>query len=151
MTGMIIGLDGKAAQNVQVTLFPSEYNLFADKPIDSLPTAMTNSSGIFSIEAPDTGNYSVEALNHNDGSCLIKFNIVTYHDSVCSLSTDTLHTPGSLTIVLGDENKIELGFLYVPGSRVGIPIDTSADSMKIGSVPVTILPVLYLSDSKNGL
>jgi hypothetical protein len=151
VTGLIIGLDGKPAQNVQVTLIPSGYNCFAGKPMDSLPSVRTNSSGAFSIEAPDTGMYNVEARNSSDGSCLIKFNIATYHDSVSLLSTDTLQPPGSLTIILGEEKKIENGYLYVPGTRIGVLIDTSADTMTIDSVPVSVLPVLYLSDNKSDL
>ncbi len=151
VTGMVIGLDGKAAQNVKVTLIPSEYNLFTDKPLDSLRTVNTDSSGVFSIQAPDSGTYSVEVVSDNGQGSLIKFNIATYHDSVCSLSTDTLHQPGSLTIVQGDEKRVEYGYLYVPGTSIGILVDSTADTMTIGSVPAAVLPFLYLSDKKSEL
>jgi hypothetical protein len=149
VTGMIIGLDGKAAQNVKVTLIPSEYNLFTDKPLDSLPADTTNRSGSFSIKAPDSGMYSVEAMNGIDGSSLLKFNISVFHDSVCTLSTDTLHQPGTLSIVLGDEKKIKNSFLYVPGTHIGIRVDSTTDTITIGSVPMSVLPVLYFANGTN--
>lgn len=149
VTGKVIGIDGVVAPDIQITLIPSNYDPFIGQSADSLLTANTDSTGSFSIHPKDTGAYSIEALNSRDGSRLIRFNITTHPDSEHTLLVDTLHRPGTLKIVLGDERKITDSYLYVPGSRIGIPVDTSADTMTISSVPVSILPFLYLSDRKN--
>jgi hypothetical protein len=147
VTGMIIGLDGNAAQNVKVSLIPSDYNPVTDTPIERSSIVLTDAKGGFSIDAPDSGLYSIEAVNALDGSRLLKFNIVTFNDSTSALPADTLHLPGLLKVIMSGNTE---GYLFVPGTNIKEFVARETDTVIIDSVPAAILPVLISADTGNG-
>jgi hypothetical protein len=149
VTGMIIGLDGNAASNVKVSLIPSNYNPVTDTPITSTSIVLTDTKGTFTLIAPDSGTYSVEAVNARDGSRLLRFNVATFHDSTSRLSSDTLHTPGLLKIVMAGNTTVSNNYLYIPGTYIKAFISSGSDTLTIDSVPATTLPVLISVDTSS--
>jgi len=143
VTGMIIGLDGHAAADVMVSLIPSDYNPVTDSSVILSGLTSTDAEGVFSIEAPDSGTYSVEAVNTHDGSRLLRFNVITAKDSISRLPCDTLHIPGMLKVIVSGSTD---GYLFVPGTKLKAFITPGSDTVTIDSVPATTLPALVSSD-----
>ena len=143
VTGMIIGLDGHAAADVKVSLIPSDYNPVTDSSVVLPGFTLTDAEGVFSIEAPDSGTYSIEAVNTHDGSRLLRFNVTTANDSISELPCDTLHLPGMLKVIVAGSTD---GYLFVPGTKLKAFITPGSDTVTIDSVPATTLPALVSSD-----
>lgn len=143
VTGMIIGLDGYAAADVKVSLITSDYNPVTDSSMALPRCTLTDADGVFSIEAPDSGMYSVEAVNVHDGSRLLRFNVITVNDSISKLPCDTLHIPGMLKVIVSGSTD---GYLFVPGTKLKAFITPGSDTVTIDSVPATTLPALVSSD-----
>ncbi|HEX2959422.1 MAG TPA: hypothetical protein VHO70_21485, partial [Chitinispirillaceae bacterium] len=145
--GMIIGLDGKAASNVKVSLIPSDYNPVTDTPIASSSIVLTDAKGTFTIKAPDSGVYSIEALNSHDGSRLLRFNVETFKDSISTIPSDTLHVPGTLKIITTNKTVDSDNYLYIPGTLIKALFSSGSDTVIIDSVPATTLPVLISAET----
>ena len=143
VTGMIIGLDGHAAADVKVSLIPSDYNPVTDSSVVLPGFTLTDAEGVFSIEAPDSGTYSIEAVNTHDGSRLLRFNVTTANDSISELPCDTLHLPGMLKVIVAGSTD---GYLFVPGTKLKAFITPGSDTVTIDSVPATTLPALVSSE-----
>jgi hypothetical protein len=149
VTGMIIGLDGNVASNVKVSLIPSDYNPVTDTPITSSSIVLTDAKGTFSINAPDSGAYSIEAVNLRDGSRSLRFNVITCKDSITALPSDTLHVPGSLKIIMTGNTTGPDNYLYIPGTHIKAFISGGSDTVIIDSVPAATLPVLISVDTSS--
>lgn len=142
ITGKIVDTNGNAAADVNVSLLTADYNPVTGTP--SFPSAETgtDSSGRFSIAAPDTGRYTVTAQRASDGSRLLMFDIGTYSDSTIT-PDDTLHPPGTLEFYFPEEAIAAAGYIYVPGTTISARISGTENKLTIDSVPAETLPVLY--------
>lgn len=142
--GAIVDPDGSMARNARVLLIAQDYNPLIDSVKQYITYATTDSVGAFSIEAPDTGWYNLEATGTDDGTRLIRFKIKTELDSVTVLPTDTLHKTGSVKVVLPTDSELIDAYVYVPGTTIVNRITGSSDTISIDSVPAGVLPVLCL-------
>ncbi len=144
VVGTIVTSDGRPAENVRVSLISTGYNSITDPPLQQISIAITDPSGFYSIEAPDSGKYTIEAQDTSDGSCLIRFAVETYLNRVCTLSVDTLKAPGTIRISL-PENNVSIGsYVYLPGTSIGKWL-TGEPVVTIDKVPAGTFPVLYYS------
>lgn len=150
ITGTIVNHDGKVANNAIVHLRAANSNPMIVTSVQSTISTLTDMSGKFTIEAPDSGEYVIEAKSVSDGTRLIKFNIQTRKDSVCTLSVDTLHAPGVLKILIPENSDTNGSYVYVPGTSIGTWIHNS-DTLIIDSIPATTLPNLYYSTNDTSL
>jgi hypothetical protein len=147
VVGTIAGPDGAAAGNVRVTLIPEAYNPLTDTLPRTSISDTTDSLGSYSITAPDSGWYNVQAQGILDGARLIRFKVKTVRDSILVLPIDTLRRPGTIKVVLPAGSDPVGGYFYVPGTFIAAWIDGAGDTVSLDSVPEGILPVLYYARS----
>ena len=143
VVGTIAGQDGAAARNVRVTLIPEAYDPLKDTLSRFSSIDMTDSLGSFTITAPDSGWYNMQAYGSLDGSRLIRFKIRAIWDSTLVLPADTLRRPGTIKVVPPAGSDSVGGYCYVPGTFIAAWIDGARDTVSLDSVPAGILPVLY--------
>ncbi|MBN1577440.1 MAG: DUF2341 domain-containing protein [Chitinispirillaceae bacterium] len=143
VTGTIIGIDGAEARNVRVSLIEADYDPVADASLPLSSTDTTDSHGSFSIKAPDSGLYNIEAVGILDGARSLRFNVRAIRDSVLVVPADTLHSPGTIRMPVPEGGDSTGGYVYVPGTHITTPISDPADTVTLDSVPAGVLPVLY--------
>ncbi len=148
--GAIADPDGSKACNARVLLIAQDYNPLIDTVKRYITTGMTDSLGAFSIIAPDTGWYNLEAIGSGNGDRLIRFKVKTVRDSVTLLPLGTLHKPGSVKVVLSKGSDLANSYVYVPGTTIVNRGAGTGDTIIIDSVPAGVLPVLCLG-KKNAI
>jgi len=144
VVGMISDPDGAGASNVCVSLIDEDYSPLTDTLHGYITSVTTDSLGAFSIIAPDTGWYNVEAAGSKNGTRLIRFKIKTVRDSITVLPPDTLRMPGKIKVTLPEGITAEGACVYVPGTTIVNQISGAADTITLDMVPAGVLPVLYL-------
>ena len=149
VTGSIAGLDGAAARNVRVQLIDENYNPVTDAPLQPSSIDTTNSRGEYTVIAPDSGWYNVEAMEMRGGTRLLRFHVWAQRDSCIVLPIDTLHKPGAISVSLPEGSSAAGGYVYVPGTGVSARLAGSTDSVTLDSVPAGTLPVLYYANKNS--
>jgi hypothetical protein len=147
--GMIVGTDGVAASDVRVSLITVNYDPLTDAPLSPTTIDTTDGHGMFTIAAPDSGRYNIEAVGIMRGDRLIRFAIELFRDSVNVLSPDTLHIPGTITIPLPHGSDMKDGHIFIPGTTIGATVIEGADSVVLDTVPAETIPALYYAKSDN--
>lgn len=142
VVGTLCGPDGSRAGNAKVSLIAKEYNPIADTLNSFITEGITDSLGQFSITAPDTGIFNIEAEAGNDGACLIRFNVKMVRDSTTVVPLDTLRNPGTIKVIIPDSSDLADGYIYVPGTTIMNQITKIGQTLSIESVPPGVLPVL---------
>ena len=143
ITGKIVDTNGNAANDVTVSLLPADFNPVTETPPPRSEESTTDSKGIYTVTAPDTGRYTITAIQKSNGSRLLMFDVTAYPDSTTTAPDDTLHAPGTLELHLPEEEFYTDGYVYVPGTEIMAPISRTDDLLTIDSVPAETLPVLY--------
>lgn len=143
IVGTIVHSGNKTPGTIHVALIPEGYNPMHDSA-QSVTTTTADTLGSFSLVAPDSGWYSIEARANASGERLIHFNIEAVFDSTRTLPSDTLRTPGTVKIVLPENVDVNNSFVYVPGTTIAQSITKPGDTLVVDSVPQGVLPVLYL-------
>jgi hypothetical protein len=143
VVGTIAGPNGAGARDVRVCLIAVDYNPLTDAPPQPSSTDTTDSLGSFTIVAPDSGGFNVEAVEiHGDGR-LLRFNIKALRDSILVLPVDTLRRPGAIKVPRSDGCDAADAYIYVPGTSIAVWLAGAGDTVAIESVPAGTLPVLY--------
>lgn len=142
VTGKLFSPSGCAAPHVQVLLLNATYDPHIRDAQQPMYTDTTNALGEYSFELADTGCYTIEALNSNDGTRSIRFNIKPRADTTIELPTDTLHQPGSINIIVPGGTDTGAGYVFIPGSAFSSSFNGNRDTIRIDSVPTGILPEL---------
>jgi len=143
MVGTIAGPDGAGERNVRVCLIAEDYNPLTDAPPRPSSVDTTDSLGSFTIVAPDTGRFNIEAVGILDGERSIRFNVKALRDSILVLPVDTLRRPGAIKVPRPDGCDAADGYMYVPGTSIAVWLAGAGDTVAIDSVPAGTLPVLY--------
>jgi hypothetical protein len=143
ITGTIVKPDGATVRNARVSLMAADYDPIADAPLPPSSIDTTDERGLFSIVAPDSGRYTVEAVEIQEGGRLLRFNVEVLPDSVLVLPADTLSTPGTVKLPVPEGiDKVD-GYVYVPGTSIAVTFgSTDSDTVEFDSVPAGILPVM---------
>lgn len=153
VTGKLFNSNGFAAPHVQVLLLNATYNPLTQEAQQPIYTDTTNARGEYSFELADTGYYTIEALNSNDGTRSIRFNIKPRADTTIELPADTLHQPGSISVIVPGGTDTGAGYVYIPGSAFSSSFTGNRDTVRIDSVPIGIVPeltyVVLASDKKS--
>lgn len=147
--GAIASPDGSVARDVRVSLIAEDYNPLTDTLRQSITTCTTDSLGTFSITAPDTGWYNIEAIGCASSTRLIRFKIKTLRDSTTVLPLDTLHKTGTIKVALSKAINLTNSYVYVPGTTIANWNVDAGDTITIDSVPAGILPVLCLGQKNS--
>jgi hypothetical protein len=149
VVGTIASPDGSRARNVRVLLIAQDYNPLTDTLQRSITTSTTDSLGTFSIIAPDTGWYNIEAIGSVSSTRLVRFKVKTLRDSVSVLPLDTLHKTGTIKVALSKAIDLINSYAYVPGTTIANWNVEAGDTITIDTVPAGILPVLCLGNKNS--
>ena len=143
VSGTFVWSHGEVAQNVRVTLVTQDYNPMTD-PLPRLSSMdTTDSAGSFSIKAPDSGWYNVEAVGILNRERSIQFNVKVVRDSICVLPVDTLLRPGAIMVPIPEGSDTTDVYVYVPGTSIAAWLAGARDTVVLDSVPAGTIPVLY--------
>ena len=149
VTGKVVMPSGAGARNVKVSLIAQDFNPLADVASQLCSIDTTDSLGRFSIAAPDTGWFNVEAVGIADGGRLIRFDVKALRDSVTVMPADTLRRPGALKVALPSGSSASDGYVYVPGTSIASVLAGFKDTVVLDSVPSGTFPVLYYAQRKS--
>lgn len=141
IVGMIADTSDSKASVISVSLIPENYNPFNDS-LKPVITVSTDSLGRFSITAPDSGTYNIQAYKISNGKRLVHYNIKAVLDSTCVVPTDTVRKPGTIRIALPEDIDLNNDFVYVPGTLIAKRVAEAGDTLMIDSVPPGVFPAL---------
>ena len=125
-------------------LFPALYNPVADSLLSITFLDTTDEKGAYRFNKLDTaGTYSLQAVQNYDRIRSLVENIHVSPDSITRVSTDTLHKPGKIKIMLPDSIDTQTGYVYVPGTDIKSLIRSNSGFAEIDSVPAGTISALY--------
>ncbi len=143
--GKVTDAEGNNASKVVVRVFPEYYNPVSDGAIPKTNTDTTDESGVYNIQLPDTGRYSLYAVNSkNNTSTLIK-NIILDKDTN-PLPESRLTEPGQISIDVLSLGTAQNGILFIEGTDIIIPLRQADPQLSI-AVPSGAVTIIFTSSN----
>jgi len=145
IAGKIIDKDGCPAANTIVTILPSDYNPLTNEPIADSCIDTTDTNGIYHFTVAENHVYSIEAVQqHSLLRALITGIPVGTEDS--SIEACKLSLPGTVRILVSNENLETPGYIYIPGTSFFVKVTTENEYTLLDSIPSGVIPsILYTS------
>jgi hypothetical protein len=145
VSGVVLGEDSLPVAGAEVMILPVDFDPLAeDGPIpDSLKTT-TDKDGSYHFPKLAQGDYNVLA---RDAAARRRLAIwgLRLGASELKVPTDTLHTPGGLSVPLPETSDSGSGWISVPGTTLRVRLDSEqrlACKVNLDSVPAGIVPKL---------
>jgi len=145
LTGKLTRFGGPASSTI-VRLLPSDFDCVADAKSRILLDT-TNDLGVYKFDGVDTGTYTIEAVGIavKDRACKYGFHVVSND----TLSTDTLHAPGTIKIPVFNTFDKQYGYVYIPGTTNAAFITEGEDTITLDSVASGLVPLVSYSSTRN--
>jgi hypothetical protein len=139
VAGTIVTLSGAPAPAARVLLLPSTYSPLSGVSANGVYIDTTDDSGRYRFSRVGRGTYSLEGVQPSSVQRCLRQNIAVAggSDSV-TLAADTLRTPGTIIVTLPSGWQQAGGYLYLPGTTIGVRIDSGAafaGIVELDSVP----------------
>jgi hypothetical protein len=143
LIGYVVDTTGAPQDNTQIGLYPAGFNPLTDTPA-LVQRDTTDRTGKYTFENIDTGRYTIDAYHISKGTRQITENITVFGNDIVERTADTLRTPGVLTIRVPKEIVASATHLFIPGTSISVPLDTSG-IIHIDSVPPGISNIMFYS------
>jgi hypothetical protein len=132
--GKLVNKDGSSAANATVMLIPSDYDPLSGKLLPGFLFDTTDAQGSYTLLAPDTGTYNIQAVHNTDRTRLLIQNIHVVQDTFVR-PLDTLLQPGSIAVVPNAGFNGEIGYFYIPGTTISSSRRDTFGNILLDSVP----------------
>jgi hypothetical protein len=132
--GHILRENGDSAPNTLVKLYKSDFDPGSDSTMQIMDT--TNEQGEYEFSKLVSGKYTVEALDIRYRTRAL-VQLITVDSQNVNATDAVLSKPGTITILIPDENSDTESYVYIPGSsyyRKVINGVAVIDSVPAGSV-----------------
>ncbi len=139
--GKVTDADGNGAEKVLVRLFPQNYNPVTDGALPKSTIDTTDDNGNYQLQLPDTGNYSLYAVDFKNNTSVLIKNINLNKDTT-PLPEAELEVPGEITVSLDYLGNIQNGFLYIEGTDIIVPLSQAVSQISI-TVPHGSVTLLF--------
>ena len=140
--GKITNADGSPAQHTRVTILPSGYNPETDWQRKNGVSDTTDASGEYLLRVPDTGRYTIQAVQLSLRTRLLISSIGVSKDSM-QVAMGVLGVPGFIRVELPAETDTANGYVYIPGTSIMALIKGHGFSVTLDSVPSGVVPELW--------
>jgi hypothetical protein len=140
--GTIVASNGQPAVGAMVSLIPEGYNAVTGTPATALKTAATDKCGNYCFTSSNQGVYNIQASDARTNTRLLLTGIVAATDST-RVPTGTLQAPASGKISLPQNLNSSNGYVFIPGTTIGVAVGNATGSMVIDSLPSGSLPSIY--------
>lgn len=138
--GVMVDSAGTAKGNVEVSLIPADYNPLSDAGRNAILTDTTDADGgyAFAVRIPGIFNLQSKSLVEQKRSLISGISV---EKRPVSLPADTLHTTGTIKVLLPDSPDSLEYYVYIPGTTFFSRVEN--DMVIIDSVPAGFIPALY--------
>lgn len=144
--GMLTDTTGRPTPHVIVHLLPAEFDPVKD--IAEVLPDTTDSKGMYSFKAVAPGNYVVQGVSTGNGMRVQVSGIQVKLDSTLA-QTGALRPPGVMKVTLPDGISQSTGYIYIPGSKVFVVINSNMSYALLDSVPAGVVPRVSYSSLSN--
>ena len=138
IAGRVVDSLGHAVPEARVVLLPARYNPLTDPAIPDTMVGITDDAGHYTMKAPGTGRYSVEAADSNSKRKSLVTGINVDKKDTVTVPESILRRPGALRVVLPDTANDASGYVYLPGT-------TCYASVQNGFATVDAVPAGFIS------
>jgi len=146
-SGKIMHADGTPATFTEVLLLPQDYMAHESRRTTVPEATTTDSNGYYILHVPDSGVFSLNAVNILNRTRLFMRGITVegVDADTLYLSAALLKPTGNVKVKLPDNVAGTSGVLYVPGTSSAVTISALDTTVVIDSLPAGILPQLLFS------
>jgi hypothetical protein len=149
LAGYVADTAGIPEKGSVVTLVPAVYNPVKDSASGGTMTVTADEQGRYYFDSIPVGMYNIVASNPLSGARMIATGIPIIGDS-SGVRADTMRACGAIRILLPGDADPSIGYVYVIGTLIKVPIATAIDdAMTIDSVPPGNVPALFYEE-RNG-
>jgi hypothetical protein len=143
VSGTLFLENGERASNTLVRLVPDGFDPVTDSvSLAHAPSAVTDSQGKYTIQASDTGKYTVLAVHAFQRTRGLVFGVHVNRDST-KVQNDTLQMPGSITVTLSSPFDAANGYFFIPGTTIYSLLTDNSGHVTLDSVPANVNLSLY--------
>jgi hypothetical protein len=147
VVGSLVDSLGNPAKNTQVKLIPSDFNPGFDKSSSHILIDTTDLRGNFSMHPAQRGVYNILAIDISQRTRGFIPEVVV-SGGTTTIDQDTLKSPGSIRVILPQQGDSIPAYIFIPGTDISIPVQTTSGYALIDSVPPGILPsICYVARS----
>jgi hypothetical protein len=144
IVGIITDSSGYPVDRVRVSLLPEGYDPLKDMAGSVSPADTTDESGNYSLTAPTTGRYTIEAVHIDNRSRALITGVVVGTADTTRILSARVRKPGAIKVAVPGNRNATNGYFYIPGTRVFSWQGTDNDYAVLDSVPADVpLPVYY--------
>ncbi len=151
VAGRIIHGDGTAGSFTALRLIAGDFIPTGDTIADgaSAGSGSTDSNGYYAITVTDSGMYNLQAIHLQKRTRLLLRGIEVRGppDDTIHVGENTLTAPGAIAIALPDSLDARSGYVYLRGTGYGVPVDGTAKTVVMDSLPAGVVPSLYFAES----
>jgi photosystem II stability/assembly factor-like uncharacterized protein len=145
--GKVVDSTGAPRSDVHMELLPASFNPVENTTYPDTVSDMTDMSGQFLIQAMlDTGRYVLNGFHALTGDRLIRKDVGIYDSIPFDLGTDTLRPTRVVSVTIADSAFEPGGYLYMPGTRIYMPVD-SPSTIAVDAVIPDLLELVYSTPS----
>ena len=142
VTGTLVHCGGAPAGNTIVRIISYTYNPVTDTSMSQTQTDTTDSDGKYTLIAPDSGMYNIQAVSMTDQTRLLIRNVHVGKDSVF-VPADTMHRPGTIKVMIPGGLDANYGYLYIPGTTIYSLLSDNDGYVMLDSVPACVNLAVY--------
>jgi hypothetical protein len=138
IAGRVVDSLGHAVPEARVVLLPARYNPLTDPAIPDTMVGITDDAGHYTMKAPGTGAYSVEAADGNSKCKALVTGINVDKKDTVTVPESMLRRPGALRVVLPDTVNDASGYVYLPGTTCYASVQNgiaTVDAVPAGFIP----------------
>jgi photosystem II stability/assembly factor-like uncharacterized protein len=141
--GVVVDSSGTPQKNVIMELLPASFNPVDNTSYPDTVVDVTDINGYYDIQADlDSGLYVLNGNQFGSQGKIIRKGIGVYDTVPIDMGIDTLQAAGPVSITIPDSLFVSGGYLYMPGTRISVPVD-SPGVVTVDSVIPNLLDLVY--------
>jgi hypothetical protein len=146
--GALVSSDGKPSSHSRVLFLSSEYNVVTDSASSLFLDDTTDGNGTYSFSLSDTGEYTITAVQLEEGTRTIISGIHVLKDTV-KVDTAMMQKQGTIEIEFSENIDTENGYFYIPGTTISVMLNGESPHAILDSVPAGAIPSVNYGEVEN--